>query len=162
MIMRIKLTHCCAKYSLPLSACSWPTYTWTDACSPARRCEYSANYNTQHIQLITLLGSITISNVHSDIKLLDCLPPQMTNIYTPCLKQNQMPETGWHNFIKIRPLWMIFHRMCQHLIADWLCLKSLMSWVPPVVTHGNNSIIADGRCISRMRLTEDQILIKNF
>jgi len=42
--------------------------------------------------------------------------------------KNQTTKTGWHNFVKIGPLWMIFRWMHWHLIVHWLHLKSLI-WV---------------------------------
>jgi len=39
-----------------------------------------------------------------------------------CVSKNRTPKTRWHNFIKIGPLWMIFHRMHWH--SDWLHLKA--------------------------------------
>jgi len=32
--------------------------------------------------------------------------------------KNRTPKTGGHNFIKIGPLYMIFHRIHRRLIAD--------------------------------------------
>jgi len=58
-------------------------------------------------------------------------------------QKNQTPKTGWHNFIKIGPSRVIFHRMQRHLSADWLRLKSLI-------------------CVECHLHGEDQILIKNL
>ena len=65
--------------------------------------------------------------IHSEIQYTSLTPDKLLNslIYTLCLKI-RTPKTDWHNFVKIRPLWMIFHIMHRHLIADWLRLKSLM------------------------------------
>jgi len=53
-------------------------------------------------------------------------------------------KTGWYNFIEIGPLWMIFHRMHRHLIADWSRLLSSI-WVECHLCgfHGNNSTIQE-------------------
>ena len=56
-------------------------------------------------------------------------------------------QTSWQlrdNFIKIGPLWMIFHRMHRHLIADWLRWKSSI-WVECHLCgfHGNNSTMQE-------------------
>ena len=56
-------------------------------------------------------------------------------------QKNWTHKTGWYNLIKSGPLWMIFHKMHWHLIANWLCLKSFI-WVECHLCsyHGNNRI----------------------